>query len=98
MIDGTRHWAGWVHWLSVSHLTFFAALGAVIAAGRDHRESFQLLRPGYDLAAARAARAAAGQPEQIVLLPNSLYGRPDLRRRDEGDRGGVGLRPYAGPA
>lgn len=63
LIDETRHWAGWADWLGVTHLTFFAALGAVIAERRDHRAAFTLLRPGFDLAAARAARAAAGQHE-----------------------------------
>jgi HAD superfamily hydrolase (TIGR01549 family) len=63
LIDETRHWAGWADWLGVTHLTFFAALGAVIAERRDHRAAFTLLRPGFDLAAARAERVAAGQHE-----------------------------------
>ena len=75
LIDETRHWAGWADWLSVTHLTFFAALGAVIAGRQDHREVFQLLRPGFDLAAARAARVAAGQPEGFGVA--DLY--PDVR-------------------
>lgn len=75
LIDETRHWAAWADWLGVTHLTFFAALGAVIAERRDHRETFQLLQPGFDLAAARAARVAAGQPEQFGV--DDLY--PDVR-------------------
>lgn len=75
LIDETRHWAGWADWLGVTHLTFFAALGAVIAQRRDHREAFTLLRPGFDLAQARAARAAAGQPEGFDAT--DLY--PDVR-------------------
>jgi HAD superfamily hydrolase (TIGR01549 family) len=75
LIDETRHWAGWADWLGVTYLTFFAALGAVIAARRDHREVFQLLRPDFDLAAARAARVAAGQPEGFGVA--DLY--PDVR-------------------
>lgn len=75
LIDETRQWAGWADWLGVTHLTFFAALGAVIAERRDHREAFQLLRPGFDLAAARAARVAAGQPERFGV--DDLY--PDVR-------------------
>jgi len=75
LIDETRQWAGWADWLGVTRLTFFAALGAVIAARRDHREVFQLLRPDFDLAAARAARVAAGQPESFGVA--DLY--PDVR-------------------
>lgn len=75
LIDETRHWAGWAAWLGVTHLTFFAALGAVIAQRRDHRAVFQLLRPGLDLAQARAARAAAGQSEGFDAA--DLY--PDVR-------------------
>lgn len=75
LIDETRHWAGWADWLGVTQLTFFAALGATIAERRDHRELFQLLHPGFDLAAARAARLAAGQPEGFGVA--DLY--PDVR-------------------
>lgn len=63
LIDETRHWAGWADWLGVPHLTFFAALGAVIAQRQDHRAVFPLLRPGFDLAQARAERVAAGLAE-----------------------------------
>jgi hypothetical protein len=65
LIDETRLWAGWADWLGVTHLTFCAALGAIIAQRRDHREVFSLLRPGFDLAQARVARAATGQPEGV---------------------------------
>jgi creatinine amidohydrolase len=75
LIDETRQWAGWADWLGVTHLTFFAALGATIAGQRDHHEVFQLLRPGFDLAAARAARVAAGQAEAFGVT--DLY--PDVR-------------------
>jgi HAD superfamily hydrolase (TIGR01549 family) len=75
LIDETRHWAGWAEWLGVTHLTFFAALGAVIAGRRDHREVFQLLRPDFNLAAARAALVAAGWPEGFGVA--DLY--PDVR-------------------
>jgi HAD superfamily hydrolase (TIGR01549 family) len=75
LIDETRQWAGWADWLGVTHLTFFAALGAVIAQRRHHREVFSLLRPGFDLAQARAERAAAGQAEGFSAA--DLY--PDVR-------------------
>lgn len=78
LIDETRQWAGWADWLGVTHLTFFAALGATIAGRRDHREVFQLLRPGFDLAAARAARVAAGQPEGFSVADLYPNVRPTL--------------------
>jgi HAD superfamily hydrolase (TIGR01549 family) len=75
LIDETSHWAGWADWLGVTHLSFFAAMGAVLAQRRDHRELFQLLRPGFDLARARAERQAAGRPESFGVA--DLY--PDVR-------------------
>jgi len=53
LVDETRQWCEWSDRLGVSRLTFAAALGAVIAAGRHHRDVFDMLRPGFDLAAAR---------------------------------------------
>jgi FMN phosphatase YigB (HAD superfamily) len=53
LVDETRQWGEWADRLGVSRLTFAAALGAVIAAGRHHRDVFDMLRPGFDLAAAR---------------------------------------------
>jgi HAD superfamily hydrolase (TIGR01549 family) len=44
--------------------------GAVIATGRDYRETFQHFVPGFDLGSERLARAAARQPE--------TYGAEDL--------------------
>jgi len=40
LIDETRIWSAWADELGVTHLTFFAALGAVIAEGREHGEVF----------------------------------------------------------
>lgn len=37
--------------------------GAVIAQGRDYRETFQVFRPGFDLTEERERRAESGQPE-----------------------------------
>jgi HAD superfamily hydrolase (TIGR01549 family) len=56
LVDETRQWGEWAERLGVSRLTFAAALGAVIAAGRHHRDVFELLRPGFDLAAAQRER------------------------------------------
>lgn len=84
LIDETRQWAGWADWLGVTHLTFFAALGATIAQRRDHREVFQLLRPGFDLTQARGARRAAGQAEGFDVADLYPDVRPALFRLREG--------------
>jgi HAD superfamily hydrolase (TIGR01549 family) len=60
LVDETRHWGEWADWMGVPHLTFFGALGAVIARGRHHHDVFSLVRPGFDLAAAHRERHAAG--------------------------------------
>ncbi|HXV92035.1 MAG TPA: hypothetical protein VD813_01950 [Pseudonocardia sp.] len=49
--------------------------GAVIAQGRDYRETFQVFAPGFDLTEQREARAAAGDPERFG--EEDLY--PDAR-------------------
>jgi FMN phosphatase YigB (HAD superfamily) len=46
-------------------------LGAVIERREDHLEALRLLRPGFDLAAERRARAASGVPDEI--RPGDLY-------------------------
>ena len=56
LVDETRMWDEWPARLGVSPLTFAAALGATIAAGRHHRDVFELLRPGFDVAAALRER------------------------------------------
>ncbi len=56
LIDESRMWGEWADWLGVTRLAFFAALGAVIAARRHHREVYELVRPGIDIARERAAR------------------------------------------
>ena len=56
LVDETRHWQAWAEYLGVSALTFFGALGAVIERGEHHQRVFQLIRPGFDLAAERARR------------------------------------------
>jgi FMN phosphatase YigB (HAD superfamily) len=71
LVDETRTWGVWADALGVPRLTFFAALGAVIARGGDHREVFELFRPGLDLAAARAALRATGASDAFSL--DDLY-------------------------
>ncbi|MEV0266752.1 HAD family hydrolase [Streptomyces sp. NPDC050617] len=63
LIDETREYGTWADWLGVPRHTFAAMFGAVIAQGRDYRETFQEFRPGFDLYKEREKRAAAGKPE-----------------------------------
>ncbi|WP_378741248.1 HAD family hydrolase [Nocardia brasiliensis] len=75
LVDETREYGTWADWLGVPRHTFVSVFGAVIASGRDYRETFQVFQPGFDLAEQRAARAAAGQPENYS--EEDLY--PDVR-------------------
>jgi hypothetical protein len=61
LVDETDSWGDWADWLGITRLTMFATLGSVIARGGDHREVFDLVRPGIDLAAEAAARRTAGR-------------------------------------
>ncbi len=74
-MDETREYGTWADWLGVPRHTFAAMFGAVIAQGRDYRETFQEFRRGFDLYAEREKRAAAGQPEHFD--EKDLY--PDVR-------------------
>ncbi|HEX7659344.1 MAG TPA: HAD family hydrolase [Pseudonocardiaceae bacterium] len=75
LVDETREYGTWADWLGVPRHTFSAVFGAVIAQGKDYRETFQVFRPGFDLAVERERRAAAGQPE--TFAEENLY--PDAR-------------------
>ncbi|WP_155349305.1 HAD family hydrolase [Acrocarpospora pleiomorpha] len=75
LVDETREYGTWADWLNVPRHTFSAVFGAVIAQGRDYRETFQVFRPGFDLAEEREKRATAGQPEWFG--EDDLY--PDVR-------------------
>ena len=60
-------------------LTFFAALGAVIARGGDHRDVFDQFRPGIDLRAEADRLGVAGRSDLVSLddlYPDAL---PTLR-------------------
>ena len=70
LVDETVEYHAWADWLGVPRHTFSAVFGAVIGAGRDHREVFEYFRPGFDLEAERERRAEAGRPEG--------YGERDL--------------------
>jgi HAD superfamily hydrolase (TIGR01662 family) len=63
LVDETREYGTWADWLGVPRHTFSAVFGAIIAQGKDYRETFQVFRPGFDLTEERERRAAAGQPE-----------------------------------
>lgn len=85
LIDETREYGTWADWLGVPRHVFSAVFGAVIATGRDYRETFQVFQPGFDLQEAREERAAQGLPEWFG--EDDLY--PDARStlfklRDEG--------------
>ncbi|MFJ8627483.1 HAD family hydrolase [Kitasatospora sp. NPDC093550] len=75
LVDETREYGTWADWLEVPRHTFVAQFGAVIAEGRDYRETFQVFRPGFDLYEEREKRAAAGDPE--TFGEDDLY--PDVR-------------------
>jgi HAD superfamily hydrolase (TIGR01509 family) len=80
LVDEGRMWGEWADWLGVSRLTFFAALGAVIAARRHHQDVFGLVRPGIDLRREREARRAQGSSTRIErrdLYPDAV---PTLAR------------------
>ncbi len=70
LVDETVEYQAWADWLGVPRHTFSAVFGAVVGAGRDHREVFEYFRPGFDLEAERERRAAAGRAEG--------YGERDL--------------------
>lgn len=75
LVDESREYGTWADWLGVPRHTFSAVFGAVIAQGLDHREVFQVFRPGFDLDQARRQRAATGRPESFG--EDDLY--PDVR-------------------
>jgi FMN phosphatase YigB (HAD superfamily) len=43
IIDETRVWSAWADMLGIPRLTFMAALGAAIARGGEHRDTFGIL-------------------------------------------------------
>ncbi|MFE7273052.1 HAD family hydrolase [Streptomyces sp. NPDC057623] len=65
LVDETREYGTWADWLGVPRHTFAAMFGAVIAQGRDYRDTFQEFQPGFDLYAERERRAQAGKPEHF---------------------------------
>jgi len=90
LVDETREYGTWADWLGIPRHTFSAVFGAIIATGRDYRETFQVFRPGFDLDEERERRAAAGKPEDFG--EENLYSdvRPCLQAlQDAGLRVGI---------
>jgi HAD superfamily hydrolase (TIGR01549 family) len=71
LVDETRHWGEWAHWLGVPRLTFFALFGDVVARGEHHRQVFERIRPGFDIKKAEAERSAAGW--RYTFEPGDFY-------------------------
>jgi HAD superfamily hydrolase (TIGR01549 family) len=65
LVNEARSWRAWAQWLKIPEHAFFATLGAVIERGEHHQRVFELLRPGFSLAEARAQRSKAGIPDQF---------------------------------
>ncbi|MGI5152327.1 HAD family hydrolase [Plantactinospora sp. CA-294935] len=90
IVDESREYGTWADWLGVPRHAFSAVFGSVIARGLDYRETFQVFRPGFDLAEERERRTAAAQPESFTeedLYPDA---RPCLAAlRDSGLRVGL---------
>lgn len=66
IVNETREYGTWADWLGIPRHTFSAVFGAVIAQGRDYRDTFQYFRPGFDLSLERQRRTDAGQPEMFT--------------------------------
>lgn len=84
LMDEDRLWRLWAAWLGVPESVFFAVLGATIERGEHHLRAFELLRPGFDPVAERAARAAAGIPDDFEtadLYPDAVPCLDELRKR-----------------
>jgi HAD superfamily hydrolase (TIGR01549 family) len=75
IVDESREYGTWADWLGVPRHTFSAVFGAMLARGLDYRETFQVFRPGFNLAEERERRADEGQPEGFG--EENLY--PDAR-------------------
>ena len=100
LLSEERLWTAWAAHLGVPAHAFFTLLGACIERGEHHRRVFELIRPGFDLEAARRARAAGGDPDlpRIEdLYPDAVPCLAELRRR--GYRVGIaGNQPAAAAA
>ncbi|HEX5825084.1 MAG TPA: HAD family hydrolase [Candidatus Limnocylindrales bacterium] len=90
LVDETRVWSEWADWFGIPRLTFLAVCGAVIERGGDHREPFEIFRPGLDLGEEVAKRDLAGVVDLIAaddVYPDAADCLRELR--DAGYRIGV---------
>ena len=85
LVDETRAWGVWADHFGIPRLTFFAALGGVIERGGDHREVFELFRPGIDLRAEAARLGVEGRSDLLSL--DDLYPDALACLRELGQRG-----------
>jgi HAD superfamily hydrolase (TIGR01549 family) len=65
LVNESRQWRMWADWLKVPDHVLFAALGATIERGEHDQRVFQLLKPGFDLEAAREERRKMGAPDRF---------------------------------
>jgi len=82
LVSEQRSWEAWADWLGVSHAELLAVMRGVIERGEHHRRIFEILRPGFDLDAELAKRAAAGVPSHEALYelyPDALSCLATLR-------------------
>jgi FMN phosphatase YigB (HAD superfamily) len=82
LVSEQREWEAWADWLDVPRERFFAVMRGVIERGEHHRRVFEILRPGLDVAAEEAKRAAAGVPaheDLYDLYPDALSCLATLR-------------------
>ncbi len=79
LIDETRIWSTWADVLGIPRFTFMGVLGAVVAAGGDHRDAFPLF--GVEDWAAREVevQAAYGGFTSADLYPDALASLAALR-------------------
>ncbi|MSQ10250.1 MAG: HAD family hydrolase [Dehalococcoidia bacterium] len=64
LVNETRIYSEWAAWLGVSPFTFFGVLGAVIERRQHPHRAFEIIKPGFDLAAEETLRRAAGRPNE----------------------------------
>ncbi len=79
LIDETRAWSGWADLLGIPRMTFLAAFGAVVAAGRYHAEVFELLDVPDWRARADEAERRYGGFQAVDLYPDALPAIAALR-------------------
>jgi FMN phosphatase YigB (HAD superfamily) len=82
LVSEQRAWEAWADWLDVPREELFAVMREVIARGEHHRRIFEILRPGCEMQAEEAKRAAAGVPaheELYDFYPDALSCLATLR-------------------